>query len=67
MNICFSRSNNVLTYRFLMKFMNFWTKASGIDAESARESENTTRTIRKPSNYVKFRIKPQMGKPGKLM
>ena len=26
----------------------FWTKNNGIDAESARESENTTRTARKP-------------------
>ena len=31
-----------------------WTKNSGIDAESARESQITTRTIRKNATSVKF-------------
>ena len=35
----------------------FETKNSGIDAESARESENTIRTIRKSLNYIKIKVK----------
>ena len=37
-------------------------KNSGIDAESARESEHTTRTARKTLTYCKFKIKAQMEK-----
>ena len=49
----------------------YFDKNCGIDAESARGSENTTRNNQKRINekrkYCIFKIKPQIGKPGKLV
>ena len=38
----------------------------GIDAASARESEKTTRNVRKTPACAEFKIQPQIGTPGNL-
>ena len=44
----------------------FGAKKSAIDAENARESENSTKTKKKLGTTC-FRPFPQMGKPGNLI